>query len=150
MHIFFFDACWIPYLLPPVRLYLYVLVVTFAIHTNYFDAMQPDSYQHCGLKKRRSKLLAHKCKQEHKRNRTNQPTIHPSTHPTTTTTTTTTPCKSESLAAKRCKYQSKPSNPKKRGKNPQKNCSPHSSTVQPASLCDPVWICLDLFVAARW
>ena len=67
--------------------------------------------------------IDHKCKQEHKRNRTNQPTIHP--------TTTTTPCKSESLAAKRCKYQSKPSNPKKRekipkktGKNPKKNCSP--------------------------
>ena len=60
---------------------------------------------------------------------TNQPTNHPSIHPTTTTTT---PCKSESLAAKRCKYQSKPSNPKKREKhpkkkrekNPQKNCSP--------------------------
>ena len=66
MHLYFFflirvsTGTLFPYLLPPVRLYLYVLVVTFAIHTNYFDAMQPDSYQHCGLKKRRSKLLAHK------------------------------------------------------------------------------------------
>ena len=161
MHICFFDACWIFFLMHlqyfffDTCLHRHVVSIPVATRETLFVcACGHICHSHELFRRDATRLIPalwaeeapfgtvstqanidHKCKQEHKRNRTNQPTNHPSIHPSThpTTTTTTTPCKSESLAAKRCKYQSKPSNPKKREKNkkkreknPKKNCSPFS------------------------